>query len=60
MATKKNTETGEVIERVEDSGAIPDAIQSLQERLDKIEKKENEFINSQSFVNRGPHPNQIP
>ena len=56
MATKKADGIESAAEATE---AIPEVIQALEKRLEKIEKKENEFTDSQAFVNRGAHPNQI-
>lgn len=60
MATKKSGFTAETETGVEEATeAIPEVIQALEKRIEKIEKKENEFTDSQAFVNRGAHPNQI-
>ncbi len=58
MATKKDTTT-EPVEAVQDNGAIPEVLQALEKRLEKIEKRDPEFTDSKSIVNAGPHPIQI-
>ncbi len=58
MATKKDTTT-EPVEATQDDGAIPEVLQALEKRLEKIENRENEFTDSKSIVNAGPHPIQI-
>jgi hypothetical protein len=57
MATKKDTT--EPVEAVQDNGAIPEVLQALEKRLEKIEKRDPEFTDSKSIVNAGPHPIQI-
>lgn len=46
------------LEEAEATEAAPEVIKALEKRLEKIEKQ-NEFTDSQAFVNRGAHPNQI-